>query len=182
MINSLSRRRFAALISLATVAAMALSTAAHADALADAKARGSLQVGVEAGGTGAILSQKPDGTIVGQDADLAQYIGKELGLKIEYVPTAWPGIIPALLSGRFDIIMSGMTATKERAEKVNFSIPYGDASLVAAVPAASPIKSADDLPGENHRRAARHQHRRLRQDLQRQAGGCRQAGPHRQDL
>jgi polar amino acid transport system substrate-binding protein len=145
---TLSRRGFAAMLSIAAITALSLSTAAHADALSDAKARGTLQVGVEAGGTGAILSQKPDGTIVGQDADLVQYIGKEMGLKIEFVPTAWPGIIPALLSTRFDMIMSGMTATPERAQKVSFSIPYGDASLVAAVPAGSKIASADDLPGK----------------------------------
>jgi ABC-type amino acid transport substrate-binding protein len=145
---NLSRRGFAAMLSIAAIAAVTLSTTAYADTLSDAKARGTLQVGVEAGGTGAILSQKPDGTIVGQDADLAQYIGKEMGLKIEFVPTAWPGIIPALLSGRFDMIMSGMTATAERAQKVSFSIPYGDASLVAAVPAGSKIASADDLPGK----------------------------------
>jgi ABC-type amino acid transport substrate-binding protein len=126
-----------------------LAGAAHADALSDAKTRGSLLVGVEAGGTGAVLSQTADGKIVGQDAELNDYIAKKLGLKLEMVPTAWPGIIPALLSDRFDMIMSGMTATKARAEKVNFSIPYGDASLVAATSATnSKLSSADDLPGK----------------------------------
>jgi ABC-type amino acid transport substrate-binding protein len=65
------------------------------------------------------------------------------------VETPWPGIIPALLSTRFDMIMSGMTATKARAERVNFSTPYGDASLVAATLSKNDkIKSPDDLPGK----------------------------------
>ncbi|MDB5849303.1 MAG: ABC-type transporter, periplasmic subunit family 3, partial [Rhodoferax sp.] len=57
--------------------------------------------------------------------------------------------IPALLSRRFDMIMSGMTATKARAERVNFSTPYGDASLVAATLAGNAaVKSPEDLAGK----------------------------------
>ena len=55
-------------------------------------------MGVEAGGTGAILSAEPGGKIVGQDADLNALIAKKLGVKLEMVETPWPGIIPALLS------------------------------------------------------------------------------------
>jgi polar amino acid transport system substrate-binding protein len=122
---------------------------AHADALDDIKARGTLLVGVEAGGTGAILSAQPGGKIVGQDADLNALIAKKLGVKLEMVETPWPGIIPGLLSGRFDMIMSGMTATAARAEKVSFSTPYGDASLVAATVASNDVvKSTTDFPGK----------------------------------
>jgi len=133
---------------LAATAALTFSTVAQADALADIKARGKLTVGVEAGGTGAILAQKPDGTLIGQDAELNAYVAKKLGVTLEMVPTAWPGIIQALLSSRFDMIMSGMTATKARAEKVDFSEPYGDASLVAATLAGNAkLNGAADLPG-----------------------------------
>ena len=136
----------------ATLALAALLLAAGsvaADTLADVKARGKLVVGVEAGGTGAIISQEPDGRIVGLDAELNAYVAKKLGVALEMVPTAWPGIIPALLSDRFDIIMSGMTATKTRAERVSFSIPYGDASLVAATLAKNAkVGGVDDLPGK----------------------------------
>ena len=120
----------------------------HADTLSDVKSRGTLIVGVEAGGTGAILSADPSGKIVGQDADLNALVAKGLGVQLQMVETPWPGIIPALLSSRFDMIMSGMTATKARAERVNFSTPYGDASLVAATVANSPINGPDALPGK----------------------------------
>jgi polar amino acid transport system substrate-binding protein len=123
--------------------------AAHADTLDDVRQRGTLTVGVEAGGAGAIISSEPGGKIVGQDADLNALIAQKLGVKLEMVETPWPGIIPALLSKRFDMIMSGMTATKARAERVNFSTPYGDASLVAAATAGNTaIKSPDDLAGK----------------------------------
>ena len=125
------------------------TTVAQADTLADIKARGKLVVGVESGGAGAIISQEADGKIVGLDAELNAYVAKKLGVELELVPTAWAGIIPALLSSRFDMILSGMTATKARAEKVAFSSPYGDASLVAATMATNDkLASPDDLPGK----------------------------------
>jgi polar amino acid transport system substrate-binding protein len=137
------------IVSLGIAIALGGAIAAQADALDDIRTRGTLIVGVEAGGTGAILSAEPGGKIVGQDADLNALIAQKLGVKLEMVETPWPGIIPALLSARFDMIMSGMTATKARAEKVNFSTPYGDASLVAATLADSAVvKSAADLPGK----------------------------------
>jgi ABC-type amino acid transport substrate-binding protein len=139
---------FSKLIPLAFALAMGASASANADALADIKAHGKLTVGVEAGGTGAILAQDASGKVVGLDADINAMIAKKLGVELEMVPTAWPGIIPALLSARFDMILSGMTATKARAEKVNFTTPYGDASLSATTLAANDkVKSADDLPG-----------------------------------
>jgi ABC-type amino acid transport substrate-binding protein len=122
---------------------------ASADTLDEVKQRGVLMVGVDAGGTGAILSAEPGGKIIGQDADLNALIAKKLGVKLEMIETPWPGIIPALLSKRFDMIMSGMTATKARSERVNFSTPYGDASLVAAALAGNAaIKTPDDLAGK----------------------------------
>lgn len=142
-----SHPRRAILASAALV--LGLAAGARADTLADVRARGKLVVGVEAGGTGVILSQEPDGTLIGLDAELNAYIANKLGVKLEMVTTAWPGIIPALLSNRFDMIMSGMTATKARAERVDFSIPYNNASLVAAVQGGNTkITSVADLPGK----------------------------------
>jgi polar amino acid transport system substrate-binding protein len=139
-------KKLATLVAVLLIGAIAT---AHADALDTVKAHGVLRVGVEAGGTGAILSAEPGGKIVGQDADLAALIAKKLGVKLEFVETPWPGIIPALLSGRFDMIMSGMTATAERAQKVSFSTPYGDASLVAAVLAGNAaMASPANFPGK----------------------------------
>lgn len=65
------------------------------------------------------------GTIIGFDPDLAALMAKELGAaKLDLISTAWDGIIPALLTNKCDIIMSGMTITDERKEKVDFSDPY----------------------------------------------------------
>ena len=101
---------------------------ARADAMADAKKRGSLIVGME-------VAYVPyeffkDGVIVGYDPDIIALMMPKLGVKAQLVDTAWNGIIPALYAGKFDCIVSAMTITKERAEKVLFSMPYADASNV----------------------------------------------------
>jgi polar amino acid transport system substrate-binding protein len=112
------------------------------------KKAGVLRVGCEA-----VLPPftfRQSGEIVGYDVDVATLLCKPLGVTPQMVDTNWSGIIPALYGDRFDIIMSQMTYTKERIEKVGFAIPYVDASLAMLVRAddADKIKSTDDLAGK----------------------------------
>ena len=65
-----------------------------------------------------------NGELIGFEIDVATRLAKDLGVKVEFVPTAWSGIIPALLTGKFDVIIGGMGITAERSLKVNFTIPY----------------------------------------------------------
>ena len=65
-----------------------------------------------------------DGNLVGFEVDVAKQLAEDMGVEIEIVPTEWSGIIPALLTGKFDVIIGGMGLTTERALKVNYSIPY----------------------------------------------------------
>jgi polar amino acid transport system substrate-binding protein len=73
------------------------------------------------------------GELVGFEVDVARKLAQDMGVKIELIPTAWSGIIPALLTGKFDIIIGGMGVTPQRNLKVNFTIPYeySGMSLVA---------------------------------------------------
>ena len=64
------------------------------------------------------------GNLVGFEIDVAKKLADDMGVKIEFVPTAWSGIIPALLTGKFDVIIGGMGITPKRNLKVNFTIPY----------------------------------------------------------
>jgi polar amino acid transport system substrate-binding protein len=86
-------------------------------------ARGELRVGFEAGYMPFEMTDKK-GRFVGFDIDMAKEMAKAMGVKFTPVNTAWDGIIPALLTEKFDIIMSGMTVTQERNLKVNFADPY----------------------------------------------------------
>jgi len=85
--------------------------------------RGVLRVGMEPGYMPFELRDKK-GNVIGFDVDIAKIMAKEMGVKLELVPTAWDGIIPALLTDKFDIIMSGMTITASRNLQINFANPY----------------------------------------------------------
>lgn len=121
---------------------------ARADVLDDIKKRGEIVIGTEA-------AYQPyeyfkDGQIIGYDVDLADiFFAKNLSVKVKLVDTAWNGIIPALLAKKFDIIFSGMTITGERAQRVNFSMPYAEATNVILVRIDDDsIKTPEDLNGK----------------------------------
>ena len=80
---------------------------------------GKLRVGMEAGYMPFEMRDKK-GNIVGFDVDMATEMANAMGVELELVNTAWDGIIPSLITDKFDIIMSGMTITQERNLKVNF--------------------------------------------------------------
>ena len=68
-----------------------------------------------------------EGKVIGYEPDIIDLMVTKLGVKSEFIDTAWNGIIPALYARKFDCIISGMTITKERTEKILFSMPYADA-------------------------------------------------------
>lgn len=96
---------------------------AAAGALDEISKRGTLRVGMEPGYMPFELTNQK-GEIIGFDVDMAKRMAKAMGVKLELVSTAWDGIIPALLTKKFDILMSGMTLTQERNMKINFAQPY----------------------------------------------------------
>ena len=55
---------------------------------------------------------------------MAKEMAKAMKVKFVPVNTSWDGIIPALITKKFDIIMGGMTITQERNLKINFADPY----------------------------------------------------------
>ncbi|MEX6507478.1 transporter substrate-binding domain-containing protein [Jiella sp. M17.18] len=78
-------------------------------------------------------STKPDGTLEGFEIDLGQDLCKRMNVKCNFVVQSWEGIIPALQAGKFDAIMSGMSATKKREEVIDFTQPYGSTGQTFAV-------------------------------------------------
>lgn len=60
----------------------------------------------------------------GFDVEAMEWVAKEIGVEVSHQPIEWDGIITSLLTKKIDIIASGMSITEERAQKVNFSIPY----------------------------------------------------------
>lgn len=73
------------------------------------------------------------GKPTGFDVDIASLAAKELGVKLVIKDIEWTGLIPALTSGKVDMIISGMTATLTRAKTVTFTQPYFITGLCALV-------------------------------------------------
>jgi polar amino acid transport system substrate-binding protein len=92
--------------------------------------RGVLRVGMSTFVPWAMTDKS--GNLIGFEIDVASRLAQDMGVKVEFIPTKWAGIIPALLTGKFDVIIGGMGITPQRNLKVNFSIPY-DYSGVAIV-------------------------------------------------
>jgi polar amino acid transport system substrate-binding protein len=65
-----------------------------------------------------------NGDLIGFELDVGQRLADDMGVEAEFIPTSWDGIIPALVAGNFDVIISGMTVTPQRNLTINFSQPY----------------------------------------------------------
>lgn len=141
------RRILAAGAAAAAVAALPRTAAAQPVTLAQIRQRGELQIGCEAAYVP--FTFRREGRIVGYDVDLAEIFCKALGVKPNFIDTAWAGVIPSLYAKKFDIIMSSMSYTKERLERVAFTIPYAEASQALLIRAADVdrIKGPADLNG-----------------------------------
>jgi len=95
---------------------------AQESTLEDIVKRGVLKVGMDTFLPWAMKDK--NGEYIGFEIDVATRLAKDMGVEVEFVPTKWAGIIPSLLTSKFDVIIGGMGITPQRALKVNFTIPY----------------------------------------------------------
>jgi len=86
-----------------------------------------LRVGVE-GAYPPFSWKEPDGTLKGFDIDFAMEVCKRLQRECVLVEQEWDGMIPALLSKKFDTIIASMSITEERKKKVDFTVKYYNTS------------------------------------------------------
>ncbi|MDC5705970.1 transporter substrate-binding domain-containing protein [Vibrio europaeus] len=92
--------------------------------------RGTLRVGMSTFVPWAMRDKQ--GELIGFEIDVAKRLAKDSGWQVEFVPTAWDGIIPALLAKKFDVIIGGMSITPERSKSVLFSAPYSHSGVQVA--------------------------------------------------
>ncbi|MDR2150505.1 MAG: ABC transporter substrate-binding protein [Spirochaetaceae bacterium] len=88
-------------------------------------------------------------TPIGFDVQLAQALGAQLGLEVEFVDTAWDGIFAGVNTNKYDAIISSVTITEERLEAFNFTKPYIGNAMVIVVSrkAALPVTKPEDIAG-----------------------------------
>ena len=136
----------------AVLTALSLSAALAVPALADESFRtldeiresGTVNIGV-------FSDKSPfgyvdeNGEYQGYDVYLAERLGEDLGVEINYVSTEAANRIEYLQTGKVDIILANFTVTPERAEEVDFALPYMNVALGVVSPEDAVIESLDDI-------------------------------------
>jgi polar amino acid transport system substrate-binding protein len=144
----LKARVIMALVAMFGVVATSLPAVAD-DLIADIQKRGTLKVGMSTFVPWAMRDKKGD--LIGFEIDVASKLAADMGVEVEFVPTAWSGIIPALLAKKFDVIIGGMSITPQRNLTVNFTTPYAHSGqmMAANTKLASNYTTMDDFNQAN---------------------------------
>lgn len=141
------------LFTLAFLAGCGNQTAANTEQAADnslqaVKDKGKFIVGLD-DGFPPMGFKDEKGQIVGFDIDLAKEAAKRLGVKVEFKPVDWDGVVMTLKNGDIDMIWNGMTITEERAKQVAFSKPYiSNKQIIVVRSNEQNIKAKADLTGK----------------------------------
>ena len=129
---------------LAVAALLGASHAANADVLDDIKKSGKIRIAID-------LGVPPYGMTdaqmqpTGLDVEAARMLAKDWGLQFEHVPTTGASRIPALQTGKADLVISSLSYTAERAKVIDFSLGYAVLRTVIAAPKSVNVKSLADL-------------------------------------
>ena len=90
-----------------------------------------------------------NGEYQGYDVYFANRIGEDLGVEVNFVSTEAANRIEYLQTGKVDVILANFTVTAERAEEVDFALPYMNVALGVVSPESNVITSLDDLSSED---------------------------------
>ena len=130
------------------IAALALTlsaaTLARADDLANILANGVVRIGVPVD-VPPFGSQDANRNPVGLDVELAESIGKALGVKVELQQITGANRIPYLITNKIDIVIAALGMTPERAKQITYTSPYADTFDAVYGPKSLSVSSAADL-------------------------------------
>ncbi|MBV8190074.1 MAG: transporter substrate-binding domain-containing protein [Alphaproteobacteria bacterium] len=140
-------KRVLVAVAMVALAGMSLAQAANADQLDDIKKAGKIRIAVDLGVPPYGMTDdkmQPSGS----DIETAQALAKDWGLEFEHVPTTGASRIPALQTGKADLVISTLSITPERAKVIDFSLGYAVLRTVIAAPKGVNVKSLADLDGK----------------------------------
>lgn len=147
------KNRFSRLAAVALLAVLALAGCQREDArpapqdrLEAIKQAGVLKVAAFDGNPPFGFIDEKTRKIAGLDVDFAQALADRLGVKLEVQPTNPANRMPLLLAGKVDLVLANFTITDERAQQVDFSIPYF-ASGTQFLARRGTLRSPDQLAG-----------------------------------
>lgn len=140
------RRAMLAWAAAAAVLPFVAPVDAFAGTVEEAKAKGKVVIGIQGDNSpwGFVNSS---GVQDGLDADIGKAFADYLGVKAEFVPLAVANRIPALLTGKVDVLFATMGMTAERAKTIQYSKPYAGNVLSVYGPKDKKIAGFDDLTG-----------------------------------
>lgn len=121
---------------------------ASADALQEIVKRGELRVAVQTQGPPFSFMDKA-GVRTGSSVEFCKLMAQEMGVKIVFLDFDWDGLIPALLSGKADLLAADMTANLKRALKVRFTQPFYYTGSVIFTKAGDTRSSLEDFNKES---------------------------------
>jgi polar amino acid transport system substrate-binding protein len=134
-------------LAVAFAALLGASHAAQADALDDIKKAGKIRIAIDLGVPPyGMTDDKMQPT--GLDVEAAQMLAKDWGLQFEHVPTTGASRIPALQTGKADLVISSLSYTPDRAKVIDFSQGYTVLRTVVAAPKSVTVKSLAELNGK----------------------------------
>lgn len=128
----------------AALGAGLLARGAQAQTVADIKKKGKVVIGIQGDNPpwGFVNSK---GEQEGFDADVGKLFGQELGVPVEFFPCAVANRIPALVTGRVDILFATMGMYPDRAKAIQFSKPYAANDVVLVAPVSMTVKTPEDM-------------------------------------
>ena len=131
----------------AGTAGSSASTQPASDSVEGIQAKGSITIGVfrDLPPYGSLDSS---GNYQGYDVYFAEQIGKDLGVAVDYVGLDAQGRVPALTSGKVDLVLANFTVTDERKQQVDFALPYMQVYIGVVSPTSAPITDVSQLDGK----------------------------------
>jgi cyclohexadienyl dehydratase len=145
-------------LALCAALALALAAAAPAQNAASAKSRlqrvletGVLRVGTTGDFKPMSFRDAKTNEYAGHDIEVARELAKDLGVKVEFVPTEWKTLINGIQTDKYDVAMSGISMNVDRAKVAAFTMPYMEFGTVPVVRKkdAGRFKSWNDLDKAN---------------------------------
>jgi polar amino acid transport system substrate-binding protein len=131
-----------------TCVSFTVLSAAHADELADIKARGTLVCGTQNASEPYAFPDPATRQIVGFDVDVCRALAQGLGVKLDHRTLSTDARIPELKTHRVDVLAAAMAWMPARAAQVDYSDQYYVAPIRVLVRADSPIQNLDQLAGK----------------------------------
>ncbi len=122
---------------------LTLAGTASANTLAEIVKRGELRVAVQSQGPPFSFVNK-NGERTGSSVEFVRLMAEEMRVDVKFLDYDWDGLIPALLSGKADILAADMTANLQRALRVSFSEPFYRTGSIIFTKAGSKFKTLED--------------------------------------